>query len=43
MLQMNVQRLLMEYHLHQEPDAEAKAMRACQLAEFTVPVEPNPR
>ncbi len=39
MLEMNEQRLLMEYHLHQEPAAAAQAERARQLAEFTVPVE----
>ncbi len=38
MLQMNEQRLLMEYHLHKEPAAAAQAEHARQLAEFTVPV-----
>ena len=42
MLQMNEQRLLMEYHRHREPEAAAKAERARQLAEFTVPVEKKP-
>jgi hypothetical protein len=39
MLQMNEQRLLMEYHRHREPEAAAQAERARQLAEFAVPVE----
>ncbi len=39
MLQMNEQRLLMEYHLHQEPAAATKAEHARQLAQFAVPVE----
>jgi hypothetical protein len=42
MLQMNEQRLLMEYHRHQEPAAAEKAERARQVAEFTVPVEQEP-
>lgn len=42
MLQMSEQRLLMEYHLHQEPAVAANSERARQLAECTVPVEQRP-
>lgn len=42
MLQMNEQRLLTQYHLHQEPAETAKAELSRQLVEFTIPVEQQP-